>query len=253
MRALAVRRRTFRAHQLRARMPTNSGAKPLAMKEIPASERPRERLLRCGADRLGTHELLAILIGSGTQGRSALDVGRQILTRVNGSLAELAGRPLGDLMREDAVGMARAVMIHAALELGRRAAVEVPASRATIQGPVDVVHLMGARLRHLAVEELHVLMLDSQHWVKRDVTVTSGILNASVIHPREVFREAIAESAAAIVLVHNHPSGDPVPSPPDIEVTANLVEAGRTLGIPVLDHVVIGRAQHVSFAEQRLI
>jgi DNA repair protein RadC len=151
------------------------------------------------------------------------------------------------------VGTARAVSIHAALELGRRMAAEERDDGAPVRSPRDVYRVFSPRLEDLPVEEFHVAVLDSQHRLERDVTITRGILNSSLVHPREVFREAIAERAAAIILVHNHPSGDPTPSSDDRAVTDQLVAAGRLLDIPVHDHVVIGRGRYVSFAEAGLL
>jgi DNA repair protein RadC len=122
-----------------------------------------------------------------------------------------------------------------------------------MRSPLDVVAMLGPRLADLSVEELHVVVLDSQHRMVRDAVVSRGLLNSSPVHAREVFREAIAEAAAAIVLVHNHPSGDPTPSADDVRVTAEMVAAGRVVDIPVFDHVIIGRGCHVSLAEQRLL
>ncbi len=234
-------------------MATECSAKPLTIKEIPRDDRPRERLQRYGPEQLATYELLAILVRHGKPGMSALELGRQVLKRVHGSLTELAGRSMQDLTQEFGIGVTQAIAIHAALELGRRAAFDPPRYREPVRNAVDVVNLLGPRLRHLKVEELHVLMLDSQHRVQRDAQLSRGILDASMMHPREVFREAIMDSAAAIVLVHNHPSGDPYPSQPDILATADIVHAGTIVGIPVLDHIVIGREHHVSLAEHRLM
>ena len=143
--------------------------------------------------------------------------------------------------------------IHAALELGRRAAVETRDDGAPVCSPRDVYELYAARLQDLPVEEFHVAVLDAQHRLERDVLVTRGILNSSLVHPREVFREASAERAAAIILVHNHPSGDPAPSADDRAVTDQLVAAGRLLDIPGHDHVIVGRGRYASFAEAGLL
>jgi DNA repair protein RadC len=225
----------------------------LAIRELPVSERPRERLQRLGAAQLATAELLAILIGSGAGGYSALALGYEMLRRCEGSLRALGGRPVAELTAIPGVGPARAAVVHAALELARRWSVEAAGPRPAVRGPSDVAAIMGPRLADLTVEELHVLILDSQHRMARDVTVTRGLLNSSPVHAREVFREAIAECAAAVVLVHNHPSGDPAPSADDLRVTADLVAGGRLVDIPVLDHVIVGRPGFVSLAEQRLL
>jgi DNA repair protein RadC len=146
-----------------------------------------------------------------------------------------------------------AARLCAALELGRRMAGEAPAERTRIQGPMDVYARCAPSMRDLAQEEFRVLLVNAQHAVVRELVVTRGILDASVVHPREVFRAAITESAAAVVLVHNHPSGDPTPSPEDREVTRQLAQAGGMIGIPVLDHVIIGDGRYASFVEAGLL
>jgi DNA repair protein RadC len=176
-----------------------------------------------------------------------------MLARAEGSLRRLAMQPVAALTVQIGVGTARAVAVHAALELGRRLAEEARDAGAPMRSPRDVFEAFSPRLRDLPVEEFHVAVLDAQHRLERDITVTRGILNSSLVHPREVFREAIAERAAAIVLVHNHPSGDPTPSTDDRLVTDQLVAAGRLLDIPVHDHVIVGRGRYVSFAEAGLL
>jgi DNA repair protein RadC len=151
------------------------------------------------------------------------------------------------------VGLAKAARVSAALELGRRLGVEGRESTEPIGSPTDVQRWCGPTLRDLAVEEFHVLTLDAQNRITRDLLITRGILNSSLVHPREVFRAAIAEAAASVIVVHNHPSGHPAPSPDDRAVTAQLVEAGRVLDIPVYDHVIIGSDQYFSFAEAGLL
>ena len=234
-------------------MPSGTSSGGLSIRELPSSERPRERLKHLGAQAVSTAELLAIVLGAGTGRRSALAVGQEILGAAGGSLRRLASQPVAALTALDGVGTARAVTIHAALELGRRAAAEAREEGAPVRSPRDVHALFAPRLEDLPVEEFHVAVLDSQHRLERDVTVTRGILNSSLVHPREVFREAIAERAAAIILVHNHPSGDPAPSADDRAVTEQLAAAGRLLDIPVHDHVIVGRGRYLSFAEAGLL
>ena len=229
------------------------------------SDRPRERLRALGPGGLSTRELLAILIGSGGAGGSALDVADRVLARATSpshppivaepaprepSLRRLATLPPGALEAEPGVGRATTARIHAALELGRRAAAEPAEANGRIRGPGDVFARMGPLLRDLRQEEFHALLLNTQHRVLRDALVTRGILDASLIHPREVFRAAIVESAAGIILVHNHPSGDPTPSGEDRAVTRQLTAAGRAIGIPVLDHVIVGEGRFVSLGEE---
>lgn len=223
------------------------------MRHIPLADRPRERLASVGPTALGTRELLAVLVGSGGPGGSALEVADLLLEASEGSLRRMGSSPPGALRRLPGVGEATATRILAALELGRRAAEEVLSAPERIRGPEDVHALLGPLLRDLPQEEFHALLLNAQHRVMRRVLVTRGILDASLIHAREVFRPAILESAAAVVLVHNHPSGDPTPSAEDRAVTQHLSGAGRSLGIRVLDHVIVGREGFVSLAREGLV
>ena len=216
-------------------------------------ERPRERLNSAGASALSTRELLAIIIGSGTEARSAVDVAASLLQSSDGSLRQLAGASSTELQRIPGIGPAVTARLLAALELGRRLAREGPTERPRIRGPRDVYDICAPALLDLKQEEFRVLLLNTQHAVLRELVVTRGTLDASVVHPREVFRAAITESAAAVVLVHNHPSGDPTPSREDRDVTDQLAGAGRLVGIPVLDHVVIGDGRYVSFVEAGLL
>ena len=225
----------------------------LSIRELPRGERPRERLRHLGAQALSAAELLALVIGSGGRGRSALGVAQEVLVSAGGSLRRLASQPVAALTAHAAIGDARAVALHAALELGRRMAAESRDEGAPVRSPADVYAVFAPRLEDLPVEEFHVAVLDAQHRLERDVTITRGILNSSLVHPREVFREAIAERAAALILVHNHPSGDPTPSADDRLVTEQLVAAGRLLDIPVHDNVIIGRGRYTSFAQAGLL
>lgn len=220
-----------------------------SLRHWPAHERPRERLRSVGGRGLADRELLAILVGSGGTSGSAMSVAEGLLERYGGSLRALASAPPAALEGVSGVGSATAAKVAAALELGRRAGVEEAREVSRIRGPADVHARMGPLLQDLSHEEFHALLLTTQHRVIRQVLITRGILDASLIHPREVFRPAIAEGAAAVILVHNHPSGDPTPSPEDRSVTRQLKEAGRTVGIPVLDHVVIGRGRWASVGE----
>ncbi len=212
------------------------------------ADRPRERLRAIGPRGLSTRELLALLIGSGGAGGSALDVAGAVLSFAP-TLRRLSVLPLALLEAQPGVGRATAARIQAALELGRRAAAEPAEANGRIRGPGDVFARMGPLLRDLRQEEFHALLLNTQHRVIRNVLVTRGILDASLIHPREVFRAAVVESAAGIILVHNHPSGDPTPSAEDRSVTRQLHTAGRAMGIPVLDHVICGEGRYVSLGE----
>lgn len=221
--------------------------------DLPPTDRPRERLRALGAHALTTAELLALILGTGSQGRPAHEAAQQILARSSGSLRKLGQLPMATLTELHGLGETKALAIHAALELGRRLSAEAADEGEPMRGPRDVWRWYAPRMEGLTVEEFHVAILDAQHRLERDVLVSRGILNSSLVHPREVFREAIAERAASIVLVHNHPSGDPNPSVDDRAITSQLVAAGRLLDIPIQDHVVIGRGRYVSFAEAGLL
>jgi len=216
-------------------------------------DRPRERLWRLGAPSLSTGELIAILLGTGRAGEDVLKLAGRVLGGVDGSLRRLAARPPAELQRAPGIGSAKAARLLAAMELGHRLAMELRPPAARIRGPEDVVRHVGARLRDLAVEEFHVLALDTQSRVLRDITVTRGLLDSSLVHPREVFRPAIAEAAAGVILVHNHPSGDPTPSAEDRAVTRQLVAAGQLLDLPVYDHIILAGDRHTSLATAGLL
>ncbi len=211
-------------------------------------DRPRERLWTLGAQALTAAELLALVLGTGSAGDDVEALARRTLEIGGGSLRALAARPSAALLRLPGIGPGKGARLLAAFEIAARLATEERPVRARIREPEDVVRRFAPRLRDLAHEEFHLLALDSQSGVLRDVLVTRGILNSSLVHPREVFRAAIAEAAAGIIVVHNHPSGDPTPSSEDRAVTKQLQDAGRLLDVPVYDHVIIGGDRWVSFA-----
>jgi DNA repair protein RadC len=233
------------------------------IKEWPTHERPRERLEALGPGSLSPRELLALLIETGTPAasnrppRSAIDLAGDLLQHFsNGgapSLRRIMSAPVTEVCGVKGIGPAKAAKILAALELGRRATAEARPERDRIRGPRDVYERMRLRMRDLPHEEFHVLLLNTRNEVLRDLQVTRGTLDASLVHPREVFRSAILEAAAAVILVHNHPSGDPSPSAEDREVTRQLRQAGVVVGIEVLDHVVVGEARYTSFQEAGLL
>jgi DNA repair protein RadC len=215
--------------------------------------RPRERLWALGAAALTSVELVAILLGTGEAGREARQLAESLFERGGGGLRNLAARPPGELTRTRGVGPAKAARLLAAFEIAARLVQEQWPALPRVRAPEDVAALLGPRLRDLTVEEFHVLALDSQSRVRRDVLVTRGLLNSALVHPREVFRAAIAEAAAGIIVVHNHPSGDPAPSPEDQAVTRQLVEAGRLLDLPVYDHVIVAGDRFLSFVNAGLL
>jgi DNA repair protein RadC len=220
--------------------------------EWPEGERPREKLLRFGEAALTDAELLAIVIRTGSGRVTAVDLASTLL-RESGSLRGLAARSAQDLRRYRGLGEAKSLAVVAAFELGRRAAAAGPGERVQISSPEVVAALFQPILRDLKQEVFKVLLLDSANHLLRDVTVTTGLLNSSLVHPREVFRPAILEPAASVILLHNHPSGNPEPSAEDIAVTRQLAEAGRIFGIPVHDHVILTSDAYTSFAERGII
>lgn len=219
----------------------------------PLSDRPRERLWSLGAPALTASELVALLLGTGDLSHDATEVASLLLRASDGGLRRLASRPPGELLLTPGVGRAKAARLIAAFELAERLAREDRPAVPRIGDPADVVRLIGARLRDLQVEEFHLLALDTRSRVLRDVLVTRGLLDSSLVHPREVFRAAIMEAAAGIILVHNHPSGDPTPSAEDRAVTRQLVAAGQLLDMPVYDHVIIAGDRFTSFATAGLL
>ena len=225
----------------------------LPVSTLPPTDRPRERLWALGPCALTTAELLAIVLGTGGGGRDVLEIAGRLLELSEGSLRRLARRPNAELLRAPGIGPTKAARLLAAFELGVRTAREERPPVVRIREPEDVLRLFGSRLRDLQVEEFHLLALDSQSQVLREVLITRGLLNSSLVHPREVFRAAIAEAAAGIIVVHNHPSGDPTPSAEDRAATKQLVTAGRLLDVPLYDHVIIAGDRFVSFATAGLL
>ncbi|MBM4167589.1 MAG: JAB domain-containing protein [Ignavibacteria bacterium] len=221
------------------------------IRDWPEGERPREKLSRHGANSLTEAELLAILIRTGTRGATAVDVAKKLLSETR-SLRELARMNVSDLTRRG-IGPARAATIVAAFELHRRIPPDDTAKLPTISSPEDVVHWFLPKLTDLMHEEFWVLLLSSSNKLLKALRVTVGTLNTSLVHPRECFHEALKEKAAAVVFMHNHPSGNAEPSQEDITITRQLVESGRILGIPVHDHIIIAGSRYVSFAERGLL
>jgi DNA repair protein RadC len=218
----------------------------------PESERPRERLYWAGPAALADAELLAIQLGAGSRGRNAMEVARELLAAY-GSLGEVAAREATELAHVPGVGAARAARLAAAFELSRRLRARTPGHRVLLGKPADVYAAFGPLMEDLKREVFRVALLDAQNALLRDRVVSEGTLSASLVHPREVFKPAIVESAAGVILLHNHPSGDPTPSAEDIRLTRRLVECARLLDLPIHDHVVIGRGRFVSLAERGLL
>ncbi|MGD8967348.1 MAG: DNA repair protein RadC [Anaerolineae bacterium] len=224
---------------------------PTMIKDLPAQERPRERLARVGEGALSTAELLAIILRVGVGGESALAMARRLLSTYDG-LPGLARASFAELRAERGLGNAKTAQLKAALELGRRMLLATPEDRLVVRSPSDVAQLLMAEMAHLEQEHFRVLYLDTRNRLLGSETVYVGSLNASHIRVAEVFRDAIKRSCAAIIVAHNHPSGDPSPSPEDVEVTRQLIAAGNLLNIELLDHLIIGQQRFVSLRERGL-
>lgn len=224
------------------------------IKRWPEAERPREKLCKHGPEALTDAELLALVLrtGNATGGQSAIDLGRELL-REFGDLRTLAGATITEICRLKGTGPAKAASVKASLELANRCQARRLASYDRYTSPQQVYEHYHFNYRDRRKEYFLTLLLDGKNRVIREVRISEGSLNQSIVHPREVFNPAVRESAAAIILVHNHPSGDPAPSREDIEITRRLKEAGELLGIKVLDHIIIGDGRYHSFVDQRML
>jgi DNA repair protein RadC len=230
------------------------------IKRSPSSDRPRERLLRLGPAELKTSELLAILVRAGQQGESAMRVGEKLAARFGNDLQTLSLKARGELKQiSKAIGETAYCQIIAALELGKRMAGQVESSKAKTERVSSTADALAFCKRHFArlaqegaKEEFHVVLLDQKHQVMKTEQITVGLSNQSLAHPREVFRPAIRESASSIILVHNHPSGDPTPSQEDKTITKELKGAAEVLSVRLLDHIILGKDRILSMAEERI-
>jgi DNA repair protein RadC len=229
---------------------TTAAAAPRRVHDLPAEDRPRERLARQGASALANRELLALLVGTGWRRESVLDVSERLLAH---GLHGLAGRSLNELRREPGLGLAKATRVLAALELGSRLASEAPGPAPSFRAPADAARYLLPRYGARPVETFGLLALDVRHRLKREAVISVGCLTSSLVHPREVFQEAVVSRAAGLVLFHNHPSGDPEPSAEDVSLTRRLAAAGTLMGIEVLDHVVLGAGRFVSLKDRGVL
>jgi len=221
----------------------------IMIKDLPYEERPRERLIKHGAQVLSNAELIAIIIGTGSKRESAISLAQRLIMEDRG-LKFIVDSSVEKLASIKGIGIAKAVKLKAAVELGRRMMLSTGSDSFTITSPEDVINLMMDEMRYLTKEHFKVIMLNVKNKVIAIETISIGSLNTSIVHPREVFKAAIERSSSSIILVHNHPSGDPTPSREDIEVTKRLVEGGNILGIKVLDHVIIGDGRGISLKEK---
>jgi len=219
--------------------------------DLAESERPRERLARLGPQALSTAELMGILLRVGVSGENAVQVGQRLLNTFGG-ISGLHRADFDEVCNQRGIGQAKAAQIKAALELGHRLSIESPEDRKAIHSPQDAADLVKYEMSALEQEELWVMLLDTRNRVLRIDTIYRGSLNSSQVRVGELFKNAIRRAAAAIIVVHNHPSGDPTPSPDDVAVTRAIVQAGKLLDIEVLDHLIIGSGQYVSLKERGL-
>ena len=219
--------------------------------DLAEGERPRERLFNLGPQALSNAELIAILLRVGVAGENAVQVGQRLLTNLEG-LSGIHRASFVEVQNQHGIGPAKAAQIKAAIELGRRLSLESPETRPAIHSPADAAALVRYEMSALEQEELWVLLLDTRNRVLKTERVYRGSLNSSQVRVGELFKAAIRRNAAAIIVVHNHPSGDPTPSPDDVAITRAIVEAGRLLDMQVLDHLVIGRGRFVSLKERGL-
>lgn len=226
-----------------------SGTMELMIRDVHVADRPRERLIRQGAMSLSNQELIAILLRTGTKDESVLQLANRILLYFE-KIHELKDATIEEMTAIKGIGEAKAVQLLAAVELGRRLAQQQTDEKFTIRSPKDAADYLMADMTSLKQEHFVVLFLNIKNQIMHKQTIFVGSLNASIVHPREIFREAVRRSSASIICAHNHPSGNPAPSPEDIDVTKRLAEAGSIVGVELLDHVIIGDHQFTSLKEK---
>jgi DNA repair protein RadC len=222
------------------------------VRDLPRPERPRERLQTFGPEALSAQELLALVIGRGIPKKSVMNIAQELLARF-GNIKAISQARIEELSQIKGIGLAKAAQIKACFELGRREQLEPELKNFDIKDPEAVVKVIRASIKDKAKEHFKLILLNPRNKIIGISTISIGTLNASLVHPREVFKDAIMHSAASVVLAHNHPSGDPEPSEDDLKITKKMVESGKILGIEVLDHIVIGKDNFCSFKERGLI
>lgn len=225
----------------------------MSLKTMSIYEKPREKIQHKGVNSLSHAELLAVVLQTGTRNETAVELGQRIINDLPHGLVDLSSITIEELMMNNGVGPAKGCQLLAAIELGKRVNSEKRQVIGKINSPTSVVDFFKDQLRHLNRERFLVVFLNTKHMITSYETISVGTLNASIVHPREVFNRAIKRSAASIVLVHNHPSGNPSPSREDKAITSRLREVGELVGIKVLDHIIIADDQYFSFKEMALI
>ncbi|MEW6377369.1 MAG: DNA repair protein RadC [Thermodesulfobacteriota bacterium] len=220
--------------------------------DLPKPERPRERLQKFGPEALSAQELLALVIGRGIPKKSVMNIAQELLAKF-GNVKAISQATIEELSQIKGIGLAKAAQIKACFELGKREDLEPELINFDIKNPEAVVKAIRASIKNKAKEHFKLILLNPRNKIIGISTVSVGTLNASLVHPREVFKDAIVHSAASVVLTHNHPSGDPEPSEDDLKITKKLVDSGKILGIEVLDHIIIAKNGFLSFKERGLI
>ena len=226
--------------------------KNFTVRDLPKTERPRERLIKLGPEALSAQELLALIIARGIPGKSVMNIAQELLSKF-GNIKEVSEATIEQLCEIRGIGPAKAAQIKACFEIGKRGELEPEQKKYDIKNPQAIVKAVGASIKNKAKEHFKLIILDSRNKIIDITNVSIGTLNANLAHPREIFKDAISHNAASVVLVHNHPSGDPEASEDDLKITKQLVEAGRILGIEVLDHIVIGKNSFVSMKDKKLL
>ena len=225
--------------------------KSFTIHDLPNEERPRERLIKFGEQALSAQELLQVILGRGVAGESVAVMAQKLLTQF-GSLQKLAEASIEELSSIKGIGLAKATQLKAVFEIGRRLSTQTPAYKSKeLTDPKKVYQLIKSKLKDYHKEHFYIIALNSRNHSIAEVSV--GSLNASIVHPREVFAEAIKNKAASVIFAHNHPSGDPEPSEEDLVITKRLVEAGKILGIEIVDHIIAGKSGYFSFKEKEMI
>jgi len=227
--------------------------KNYTIKDWPDEERPRERLVKYGVDYLTDAELLGIILVKGYQGKTSVDIAKELLIENGKSLRKLDSLSFSEMISVKGIGMAKFAQIKAALEIGKRLLREASSSKKKIHNAVDLVDYYGPNMRDLKKEIFKIVLLDVKNKIIGDIDVSVGSLSESIVHPREVLKEIIKESAASVIFLHNHPSGESNPSKNDIDITERLTEACDLIGVKVLDHIILGDDNYTSFAQEGLL
>lgn len=228
-----------------------NGNKSFTVHDLPKSERPRERLQKHGAEALSSQELLALIIGRGVSKKSVMTIAQELLSKF-GNIKAISEATLEELSQIKGIGFAKAAQLKASFELARRKD-EHDGERLSVKSHQDVIKVVRQKLKDKKKEHFLILCLDTRNNLKKISTISTGTLDANLVHPREVFKEAIQSLSSSIILVHNHPSGNPEPSEADIDITKRIMETGKIVGINVLDHIIVGDNTSFSFKEKGIV